>query len=118
MKLNDDRHLLGLGIFLCYFLMGLIVLVGEAHWNRGLCLNNEGNGFVNPETYYSPCHALFSPDEFLSDQGGNWYFYKLMNSKLSSSIITWSCYIIHLFINCYIMYKIINLCLPREIGCH
>ena len=69
--------------------MGLIVLCGEAHWSRGLCLNNEDHGFVDPETHYSPCHDLFSTDEFLPDVGSIWYFYKLAivsNSEVFENI--------------------------------
>ena len=78
----------------------------ELHWNRGLCITNEGNGFVDPDTFKSPCHDLFSSDEFIPDAGYSWYFYKLKNSKLSSSIITWTCYTVHLFLNICIVYVV------------
>ena len=89
--------------------MGLIVLVGELHWNRGLCIDNYGKGFVESGSYYSPCHKPYlETGKFKPDQGSNWYFWKLIHKHLSTSIITWSLYIIHLFINWYIVYSVQN----------
>ena len=86
--------------------MGLIVLFGELHWNRGLCIDNEGNGFIKPNEYESPCHALFPSDEFAEDTSADWYFYKLIDYKFFSSVITWTFYFIHLFANWYIVYSV------------